>query len=146
MLLNVTSPGLRLQQSSLADALNAVRSRFDPGDTAIVTVTGQDPYRFMMYYLPEYLVVRLEPRAQSVLEARDRHQGTWREVTDCLFAGRPVRRAIWVLSAPTDPGVLPAGATRVQTDDDGPFQVWDLAIGPDTPDYLGFKMGCAASA
>jgi hypothetical protein len=140
MLLNVTSPGLRLQQSSLADALNAVRSRFDPGDTAIVTVTGQDPYRFMMYYLPDYAVLRLDPPTHTVLEARSGHQGNWIPTTDCLF-GSDVRHTVWVLWSRSEPGLVPNGAVRISASDAEPFRVWELRPTADTPDYLGFTLG-----
>jgi hypothetical protein len=81
MLLNVTAPGLRQQQLSLAYALQTIRSQFDPRETAVLTVTGQDPYRFMMYYQqPEYVVLRLDPQAQSVLTARNMRQGIRRQV------------------------------------------------------------------
>jgi hypothetical protein len=142
MLLNVTAPGLRLQQRSLADALQTIRTRFDPRDTAILTVMGQDPYRFMMYYLPEYDVVRLDPRAQSLLAARGQRQGTWQPVSDCLFEGGGVVHAVWVLAARSEPGIVPGDATRVSSaDETGPFQVWEVRPDPDTPDYLGFRLG-----
>ena len=143
MLLNVTAPGLRQQQASLADALQTIRRQYDPRESAILTVTGQDAYRFMMYYLPDYVVLRLDPQTQSVIMARDRQQGTWQQASNCLFesAGGGVRRAVWVLSSRSEPGIVPRDATRVSSADEGPFQVWELQPGPDTPDYLGFKIG-----
>jgi hypothetical protein len=141
MLLNVTAPGLRQHQASLDDALQTIRARFDTGETAILTVTGQDAYRFMMYYLPEYAVLRLDPQAQSVLTARGRQHGTWHQPADCLFETGGVRHAVWVLAARSEPGVVPEGATRVSSATEGPFTVWEVRPGPDTPDYLGFKIG-----
>src|SRR5581483_4637863 len=46
MLLNVTAPGLRLQQTSLDTAINLIRQRFNPQETVLVTLVSQDPYRF----------------------------------------------------------------------------------------------------
>ena len=131
MLLNVTAPGLREQQASLDDALRAIRSTFDPAETVVVTVVGQDAYRFMMYYLPTYRVLRLDPQAQSVLPALGKHQGTWTQPADCLFGdvatSRSVRHAVWVVAANGEPGLIPDGATKVSSaDNTGPFQVWDL--------------------
>jgi len=147
MLLNVTAPGLRLQQGSLDDALQTIRRQFDPRDTAIVTVIGQDPYRFMMYYLPDYVVVRLDPVGKSVLTAADRRQGTWQQPADCLFESAAIRHAVWVLAARSEPGIVPSDAVRVSSADNvGPFEVWDVRPGPDTPDYLGFKIGGACTS
>jgi hypothetical protein len=148
MLLNITAPGVRQQQASLDEALHAIRDQFDPGQSVILTVTGQDPYRFMMYYLPEFRVLRLDPQTQSVLAAQARQQGTWsvRTATECLLdAG--VRHAVWVLSTRSEPGIVPSDATRVTTADEGPFQVWVVEPGPGTPEYLGFKIGgdCAVN-
>jgi hypothetical protein len=141
MLLNVTAPGLRQHQAALDDALQTIRARFDPRETAILTVTGQDANRFMMYYLPEYAVLRLDPQAQSVLTARGRRQGTWQQPADCLFETGGVRHAVWVLSARSEPGIVPEDATRVSSANEGLFVVWEVHPGPDTPDYLGFKLG-----
>ena len=117
MLLNVTAPGLRQQQESLADALQTVRGQFDPRETTILTVTGQDPYRFMMYYLPEYVVLRLDPANQSVLTASGQHQGTWQQPSGCLLEGDRVRHAVWVLGAGRSQELCPTAATRVSSAD-----------------------------
>jgi hypothetical protein len=142
ILLNVTAAGLRQQQASLDDALYTIRSQFDPHDTVVLTVTGQDAYRFMMYYLPEYLVLRLDPQAQTVLAARNQHQGTWSQPADCLFDAGVVRTVVWVLASNSEPGLVPDGAMRVSNDGPGPFQVLrKLRTSQQTPDYLGFKLG-----
>jgi dolichyl-phosphate-mannose-protein mannosyltransferase len=134
MLLNVTAPGLRQQQLSLASALQILRT-FDPSETEVLTLVGQDPYRFLMYYLPEYSVVRLDPAAHSTLRA----QGNWTE-TACLPLGRDT---FVVLSAPTEPGTVPDGATRLSADE-GSFQVWQLPSSAAPMDYLGFRLGDCA--
>jgi hypothetical protein len=148
MLLNVTAPGLRLHQASLDDALHAIQAQFDPRQSVILTVTGQDPYRFMMYYLPEYRVLRLDPQTHSVLAAQARQQGAWRAqaASECLVDSG-VRYAVWVLSATSEPGIVPSDATRLTHMDDGPYQVWVLEPRPETPDYLGFEIGgnCATN-
>jgi len=151
MLLNVTAPGLRLQQASLDDALRTIQGRFDPTDTVILTAVGQDPYRFMMYYLPTYRVLRLDPDTNSVLPAFGRRQAAWAQPAGCLFgdaaSSRGVRHAVWVLAANGEPGLIPVGATRVSSaDNSGPFQVWDLLPDAGTPAYLGFTLGgdCAS--
>jgi hypothetical protein len=142
MLLNVTAPGLRQQQASLDQALRAIRAQFDPRQSVVLTVTGQDPYRFMMYYLPEYRVLRLDPQTHTVLAARTQQQGTWsvKTASDCLVDGG-VGYAVWVLAARSEPGIVPSDATRVTSADDGPFQVWAVEPGSQTLDYLGFKLG-----
>jgi hypothetical protein len=140
MLLNVTAPGLRLQQASLDEALNTIRIHFDPHQSVILTVTGQDPYRFMMYYLPEYDVLRLDPQTHGVLAAQGRQQGTWRAQapSECLS---PAEDTVWVLSATSEPGLVPSAATRLTSIEEGPFQVWAMKPSATTPDYLGFKLG-----
>jgi 4-amino-4-deoxy-L-arabinose transferase-like glycosyltransferase len=149
MLLNVTAPGLRSQQASLESALETIREHFSPDDTVIVTLLGQDPYRFMMYYLPEYTVVRLDPDSQSVLAARARVEGNWTQPTPCLFAAgldapsASVHHAVWVIS---DAATAPETAANLSVADNRAFQVWDLQPEPNTPDYLGFELGgtCAS--
>jgi hypothetical protein len=128
---------------SLGDALQVIESQFDPRDTVVLTVTGQDPYRFMMYYLPAYRVLRLDPQTHSVLAARAAQQGTWtvKNAADCLFGQGSVRHAVWVLSAMSEPGIVPPESTLVSNVHDGPFQVWEVEPGPATPDYLGFNVG-----
>jgi hypothetical protein len=147
MLLNVTAPALRQQQDSLDSTLRLIRARFTPGTSVLVTLIGQDPFRYLMYYLPEYTVLRLDPEVGSVLVARDRRQGNWSQPADCLFADllEPsvvvVRHAVWVVWTRSEPGVVPAEAARVDPEGSGPFQVWDVQPGASTPDYLGFKLG-----
>jgi hypothetical protein len=135
ILLNVTAPGLRAQQSSLDDTLVAIRDRFDPAGTVVVTVVGQDPYRFMMYYLPEYTVVRLDAQTRAVLSAHGREQGNWQEAT-CLTADN----AVLVLSTMGVPGTIPSDAIRL-TEAGEPFEAWQL---PTPRDYLGFAIGRCA--
>lgn len=137
MLLNVTAPGFRAQQSSLDATLRVVQDRFDPATTLVVTLVGQDTYRFMMYYLPEYTVVRLDPEAHSVLTAHGRSQGNWQEA-NCLSA----RTAVLVLSTPTEPGTTPDGASRLSAAGE-PFEVWQFP--PNEMDYLGFAIGNACA-
>jgi hypothetical protein len=140
MLLNVTAPGLRQQQASLSAALRTIRGEFNPADTLVVTVTDQDPYRFMMYYLPEYEVIRLDPHAQRVMTARDRKQGNWQSESGCLFDAAGVRHAVWVLSAGSETGLVPSGARLDSSVDGAAFQVWVEPAHADSLDYLGFAV------
>jgi len=140
MLLNVTAPGLRQQQASLSAVLRTIRTGFNPADTLVVTVTDQDPYRFMMYYLPDYAVIRLDPHAQRVMTARERRQGNWQPRSGCLSDVGGVHHAVWVLSASSDIGLVPAGAQLDSTIDASPFQVWVEPARGDPLDYLGFKL------
>jgi hypothetical protein len=152
MLLNVTAPGFRQQQHSLDWTVQSIRSRFDPRESVIVTLIGQDPYRFMMYYLPEYLVVRLDPAAGSVLAARGKQQGSWTAAPGCLFAdvvdplvgppgvARP-RSAAWVVATISEAGLIPEGAALLSDPDGaGPYQLWEVQLEATTPDYLGFRL------
>jgi 4-amino-4-deoxy-L-arabinose transferase-like glycosyltransferase len=139
MVLNVTAPGLRQQQASLADTLHIIRSQFDPHQTVVLTVTGQDPYRFMMYYLPEYRVLQLDPQAHSILAATGRQQGTWQPATECQLQATDV---VWVLLSRSEPGLIP-GAALLSPSDATPFQVWHTHPTPDTPDYAGFALSPA---
>jgi len=153
MLLNVTAPGFGQQQRSLDWSLQTIRSRFDPGESVVVTLTDQDPYRFMMYYLPEYLVLRLDPQTTSVLAAHGKRQGNWTQASGCLFAAvaaslaierlttRP-RLAAWVVSSTSEAGLIPDSATLFSGPEAaGPFQVWEVQLEPSTPDHVGFKLG-----
>jgi dolichyl-phosphate-mannose-protein mannosyltransferase len=138
MLFNVTAPGLRQQQTSLDDTLRTIRSNFSPSDTLVITLLGQDPYRFLMYYLPEYSVVRLDPRDRAALTARYRAQGNWTELSGgCLSTPR---HAVVVLSTPSEPGTIPTQAVELSPTGGGPFQVWLLTAN----EYLGFKLGDCA--
>src|SRR5206468_4084802 len=118
---------------------DTIRTRFDPHQSVILTVTGQDPYRFMMYYLPEYHVLRLDPQTHSVLAAQGRQQGTWRAQapSECLS---PAQDSVWVLSATSEPGLVPSDATRLTRIDEGAFQVWAMKPTATMSDYLDFKL------
>jgi hypothetical protein len=144
MLLNVTASGLQHQQNSLSDSLQLIRSQFDPHDSVVLTLMGQDPYRFMMYYLPDYVVLNLDPAAPVAVSARGRRQGQRQVVDGCLFANGGVRHALLVVWAKSEPGLVPAEATLVSSVDEAPFQVWQVQPAPDTPDYLDFKIGGSA--
>jgi hypothetical protein len=139
MLLNVTAPGLRQQQVSLDQSLQIVQRALSPEDTLVLTVTGQDPYRYMMYYLPAYLVLRLDPHAHSALPARERRQGNWTEVSGCLADPR-VQHIVFVLYTRSEPGLYPDGATLL-SGETGPYQVWTVEPSPATPAYAGFALG-----
>jgi hypothetical protein len=147
MVLNVTAPGLRQQQESLGVALAAIH-RFDPQATAVLTIVGQDPYRFMMYYLPEYRVVQIDPGAHAALNAFARHAGNWTEVGACLLPDT-VSRVLLVVSHFGVPATIPSDATPVTSPDaPRPFEVWQLNTAGAEPEYLGFNIGtpCAAAA
>jgi 4-amino-4-deoxy-L-arabinose transferase-like glycosyltransferase len=146
-LLNVTAPGLRAQQDSLEASLEAIHASFDPADTVVLTIIGQNVYRFTMYYLPEFQVLELDPSMHSVLPARDRHQGNWVEQSGCLFNTERVRHAVLVVWTNSEPGIVPEGARWIAGGGGGPFQTWSLDLTPATSDYLGFELGgrCAAA-
>ena len=142
MLLNVTAPGLRQQQASLDATVQLVRGQFSPAGSVVLTVLGQDAYRFMMYYLPEYTVLRLDPTAHTVLSARGRTQGNWTPLTGCVLGDADgVRNAVVVLMAPIEPGTIPPEAIALSVDGRGPFQVWELPLTPVAQEYLGFPLG-----
>jgi hypothetical protein len=109
----------------------------------VLTLLGQDAYRFMMYYLPEYTVMRLDPSAHTALQARQRTQGNWTPISDCLLDPATTRNTVVVLMAPIEPGTLPPDGERLSTGD-GPFQVWLLPRSTSAADYLGFSVGHCA--
>jgi hypothetical protein len=141
MLLNVTAPGLRQQQASLQAALGAVQRQFDPADTVVLTLTDQDAYRFMMYYLAEYQVFRLDPQVHVVLAARDRQQGHWQEASGCLVDPARIHNLVWVLSSGSDLRLIPNGGEHVSAAAGGPFDVWAVRLGGEPEEYLGFTFG-----
>ena len=101
----------------------------------VAAAAGQDPYRFMMYYLPEYRVLQLDPQAHSILAARGRQQGSWQPATDCQLQATD---AVWVLLSRSEPGLIPDAT--VLTPDATPFQVWHTRPTADTRDYAGFAI------
>ena len=141
MLLNVTAPGLRQQQTSLEAALGVIQEQFDAADTVVLTVTGQDAYRFMMYYLPDYQVLRLDPQMHVVLGARERQQGHWQEASACLVDPARLHNLVWVLSSGADPGLIPKDGEHVSAGDGGLFDVWAVRPGGQPWEYLGFTFG-----
>jgi 4-amino-4-deoxy-L-arabinose transferase-like glycosyltransferase len=149
MLLNVTAPGLLQQQASLDATLRTIQTNFDPRETLVITLLGQDPYRFLMYYLPDYRVVRLDPSNHSLLTAHGGSQGNWIELNGCLVDPAQVRNAVWVLATPTEPGTVPEGASLLTAPEvaSGPFQVWQLdpsATSTSDGEYLGFSLSSTA--
>jgi hypothetical protein len=142
-LLNVTAPGLRRQQASLQTALGAIQHQFDPADTVVLTLTDQDAYRFMMYYLPEYPVFRLDPRAHAVLAAQHRQQGHWQVASGCLVDPARVQNLVWVVSSASEAALAGVGTERVSQAQGGPFDVWAARLGGQAQDYLGFTFGGA---
>jgi 4-amino-4-deoxy-L-arabinose transferase-like glycosyltransferase len=147
MLLNVTVSGLQQYQVSLDETIGAVRAQFDPADTALITIAGQDAYRPVMYYLPEYRVVHLDPAHGTFLTARHREQGSWREITECPFADAPPRRTAWIVWTHSEPGLVPSNAAPVAGGKASRLQVWDVTLEGATADYLGLDVGagCALS-
>jgi Dolichyl-phosphate-mannose-protein mannosyltransferase len=145
-LLNVMALGLREQQDSLDASLQAIQSGFDPADTVVLTVSGQNVYRFMMYYLPEFLVLQLDPSTHTALPARERRQGNWQERSGCLLSDGAVHHAVFVVWTNSESGIVPAGARPVAGGGSGPFQTWALEPTPATADYLGFQIGGACTA
>jgi hypothetical protein len=124
-LLNVTAPGIQRQQASLAASIQAVQG-FDPADTVVLTVNGQNAYRFMMYYLPAYAVLDVDPTTHAVLEARHHQQAHWREWSECPFDPSAVRHALLVVWTTSEPGLVPDDATPIAGGGDGPFRIWEL--------------------
>jgi hypothetical protein len=142
-ILNVTAPGLRAQQDSLDASLEAIQRDFDPVDSVILTVTGQNVYRFMMYYLPAYQVLELDPTTHTVLPARERRQGNWQEAADCLPFS--VRHALLVVWTNSEPGIVPDTARPIAGGGNGPFQSWLLELDAEAPEYIGFPLRSCTS-
>jgi hypothetical protein len=76
-----------------------------------------------------------------VLGARDRQQGHWQEASGCLVDSARLTSVVWVLSAASDPGLVPATATRVSSTEGGQFDVWAERLGSEPLEYLGFTLG-----
>jgi hypothetical protein len=124
-LMNLTQPGIQRQQASLDDTLRAIQ-RFDATDTVVLSIGGQNAYRFLMYYLPSYAVLDVDEPAHTVLAAKGRQQGHWQEWSDCPFDPTGVRHALLVVWTNSEPGLVPYGATPIAGGGDGPFQTWEL--------------------
>jgi hypothetical protein len=142
MLLNVTASGLHEYQVSLDETIRAVRERFDPADTALVTVAGQDAYRSVMYYLPEYRLVHVDPAHATFLTAQDRRQGSWREAADCPVGSLDsrLRQAVWIVWTNSEPGLVPNDAAPVSGGGASRLQVWEVSLDSATAGYLGFDV------
>jgi hypothetical protein len=107
----------------------------------VLTLVGQDPYRFMMYYLPEYRVVQIDAGAHVALGAFARHEGHWTEVADCLLPD-PFASVLLVVSHFGVPATIPPDATLLtRRGDPRPFEVWQLNTAPADAAYLGFDIG-----
>jgi hypothetical protein len=75
-----------------------------------------------------------------MMTARDRKQGNWQSESGCLFDAAGVHHAVWVLSAGSETGLVPSGATLDSSVDGAAFQVWVEPAYADSLDYLGFAV------
>ena len=72
-----SAAGLREQEAVIEDYMAAIRGRFDPRDTVLVTELGNPRsypwFRHVMYYLPEYTAyyLRVDPASPGYLVSRD---------------------------------------------------------------------------
>jgi hypothetical protein len=133
-LLNLTASGIRQQQTSLDWTVRTIRERYDPRQTVVVTVVPEDPYRFMMYYLPEFVVLRLDPPNGTVLSAQNKREGNWIDVSNCVFANfmdpqiAGKQHAVWVISSATGAEPIPEGGEQLPGPgtDHALWSIWDV--------------------
>jgi hypothetical protein len=110
LLLGFTAPALHEQQETLRNTIAVVRERFDPSSTEIMTLAGQDVYRFAMYYLPEFTATRMPEGGRASLRARN-----WQpvpEVDGGACSSRPAQTA-WIVWATTPRAQRPEAADDV---------------------------------
>lgn len=115
---------LRAHEHTLRDTLDYIRSTQDPGHSLVATVYGQAPYRFMMYYLPDYRVIRVQEPGDVVRLATNRSTVMAARLP-CVDA--QVESLVWVTEGVERPEAVPPGAVPVAVSDrDGPslWRVW----------------------
>jgi hypothetical protein len=126
ILLGFTAPALREQQETLRNAIGVVRARFDPSTTEILTLAGQDVYRFAMYYLPEFTVTRMPEGGHGPMRARN-----WRplpEVEPACSSGQV--QTAWIVWATTPRAQWPEAAIEVPLPNQSEGTRWRVWVSP----------------
>jgi transmembrane protein TMEM260 (protein O-mannosyltransferase) len=138
-----TAAGLREQEAVIGDYVTAIRSRFDPHDTVLVTELGNPRsypwFRHVMYYLPEYPAyhLRLGEASPGYLVSRDlRSMAALPERRIPL----PVttRRVVWVVDE-WHPGLPRPAALEVQPLAHG-RSLYVLRVRRGAIDYAGYRL------
>src|SRR5207247_4775834 len=112
ILLGFTATALHQQQVSLHAAVEGLRARFNPDDTVIVTLSGQSFYRYAMFYLPEFTVLRLTQDDPNGGWLESRQWGRDVKAGGCPL-GPAVRNTVWLLDSPGSASLIPESATLV---------------------------------
>ncbi len=144
ILFNFTASALEEHDRAVTDAVTAIRASYDPSETVLVTLEPQTIYRFTMYYLPEYAVLRLgaDGTRRGALRAIHRHH-QWQPKGACLI-DRSLTRAVWLVDAPSSPPTVPEAAIRRTTVADGSSSslgIWELPLPPAGVQYRGYQLG-----
>ncbi len=110
-----TARGLREQEQVVLTYARAVRERFDPSDTLLVTELGNRRsfpwFRHVMYYLPEYAVYHLRLGIFSRGYLSSLHDRTMAALDDPdILLPSSVRRLVWIVdywnpAIPRPPGL-----------------------------------------
>jgi hypothetical protein len=123
-LLGYTATGMRQHERSVTEMVNVIRKRFSPSDTLIVTTFTQTPFRFAMFYLPEYPVLRVyEPGA--VTRVARNHQAQIVDQSACVSSN--ITSIVWVTEAPAGGEVSPPSATPLELDHEASTK-WRLSL------------------
>ena len=122
-LLRYTAESLRQHEDNVVSMERVIRGRFNPSETLVVTTYGQIPFRFAMFYLPDYTVLRVNQPDGTTLVARK--DGIQVVHDECIDAS--VKSIVWV----EEPG-----GSRLASRDAVPLQSpgstgegnWQLAV------------------
>ena len=138
-----SAAGLREQEAVIGDYVTAIRARFDPHDTVLVTELGNPRsypwFRHVMYYLPEYPAyhLRLGEAAPGYLVSRD--LSSMAAVTERRVP-LPVttRRVVWVVDE-WHPDLPRPAALEVQPLAHG-RSLYVLRVRRGAVDYAGYHL------
>jgi hypothetical protein len=123
--------------------MNTIRARYAPDDAVVITPISQTTYRFAMYYLPDYTVLRLgsRPNQAGTFVARGRQDESW-DSHACLFAGG-VHHVIWVLDREKVDELIPAEAESITTTTSSSnlMRAWHMPLTASEAGRSGYPLG-----
>jgi 4-amino-4-deoxy-L-arabinose transferase-like glycosyltransferase len=118
------------------DFISAITAAADPNSSILVTENGRNDFRFAMFYLPDYRVLRLDRETGTWLDARNRTLA--RRTGPDIRLSSATRLIVWFVDNPPDG----AGAPRRVESWQGAAPLVQTSIQPiDRPmvDHDGFR-------